>query len=424
MFCRRNTVPSRTEKQWEHHQEHKTLRKVRNQLKRNRKRKRVRQREWRELCDYDVSDALDDPDLVDQLDIPQRERVVPRGERERRQAMIDAALRMLNETADGEPLSPLPGQEGLVIEVSTGLCRVQLDDRTVVCGVRGSLSATDTGYTNVVAVGDRVRVVLEGAEDGAIEQVLPRRSVLARPDVFHRHLSQVVVANADQLLIVVAWREPKLWPELIDRYIIAAQRSELTPILCVNKVDLAERTAVCRKEVEPYLTLGYRTLFTSALNGEGIDELERLLRGRTTVLAGMSGVGKSTLLNAIQGGLDLRTAEVSEYSHTGRHTTSQVNLIRLDVGGYVVDTPGIREFGLSGLRQGELVRFYPEIAALKPGCRFADCTHSHEPGCAVRLAARQGRLSAMRLQNYQRIRESLPRSLADEREQAQERAWR
>jgi len=159
MFCRRNTVPSRTEKQWEHHQEHKTLRKVRNQLKRNRKRKRVRQREWRELCDYDVSDALDDPDLVDQLDIPQRERVVPRGERERRQAMIDAALRMLNETADGEPLSPLPGQEGLVIEVSTGLCRVQLDDRTVVCGVRGSLSATDTGYTNVVAVGDRVRVV-------------------------------------------------------------------------------------------------------------------------------------------------------------------------------------------------------------------------------------------------------------------------
>ena len=417
-------MPSRTEKPREHHEEHKTLRKVRNQLKRNRKRKRVRQREWRELCHYDVSDALEDPDLVDPLDLPQLERVMPRGERERRQAMIDAALTTLNETADGEPLSELPGQEGLVIEVSTALCRIELDDRVVVCGVRGSLSAKETGYTNVVAVGDRVRVVPEELEGGAIEQVLPRHSVLARPDVFHHHLSQVIVANADQLLIVAAWREPKLWPELIDRYIISAERSQLVPVLCVNKIDLAEEVADCRKEVAPYLSLGYRTLFTSALNGEGIDELRRLLRGRTTALAGMSGVGKSTLLNAVQAGLELRTAEVSEYSHTGRHTTAQVNLIKLDIGGYVADTPGIREFGLSGLRRDDLVQFYPEIAALKSGCRFANCTHSHEPGCAVRLAARQGRLSAMRLRNYQRIRETLPGRLADEREQAQERAWR
>jgi ribosome biogenesis GTPase len=417
-------VPSRTEKQWEHHEEEKTLRKVRNQLKRNRKRKRVREREWRGLVQYDVTDTLADPDLVDQLDLPQRERVMPRGERERCQAMVDAALAAARETEDDEPLSALPGEEGVVIEVSTGLCRVAFDGRVVVCGVRGSLSATDTGYTNVVAVGDRVRVVLDESEGGVVEQVLPRQSVLARPDVFHHHLSQVIVANADQLLIVVAWREPKLWPELIDRYIIAAERSQLMPVLCVNKIDLAQEVAACRKEVAPYVELGYHTVFTSALNGTGIDELRDLLRGRTTVLAGMSGVGKSTLLNAIQGGLDLRTAEVSEYSHTGRHTTSQVNLIGLDTGGYVVDTPGIREFGLNGLRQAELVRFYPEIAARQHSCRFSDCTHSHEPGCAVRLAARQGQLPATRLRNYQRIRASLPESLADGHEQAQERAWR
>jgi ribosome biogenesis GTPase len=138
----------------------------------------------------------------------------------------------------------------------------------------------------------------------------------------------------------------------------------------------------------------------------------------------MSGVGKSTLLNAIQPGLDLRTAEVSGHSHTGRHTTAQVNLIKLDLGGYVADTPGIREFGLSGLRQGDLVQFYPEIAALEPGCRFSDCTHSHEPGCAVRVATRRGALSPVRLTNYRRIRATLPESLADERAQAQQRAWR
>jgi ribosome biogenesis GTPase len=410
-----------TEEQYE---EQKTLRKVRNQLKRNRKHKRVRQREWRELRDYDVADALQDADLVQGLDSPQRERIMPRGERERRQAMVDAALAAARQEEQGEPPPSLPGQEGRVIEVSTGLCRVELEGRVVVCGVRGSLSATETGYTNVVAVGDKVRVVLDEAEGGAIEQVLPRHSALARPDVFHQHLSQVIVANADQLLIVAAWREPKLWPELIDRYIIAAERSHLLPILCVNKIDLAGEVDACRVEVAPYLALGYRALFTSALNGEGIDELRDLLRGQTTVLAGMSGVGKSTLLNAIQPGLALRTAEVSDYSHTGRHTTAQVNLIKLDAGGYVADTPGIREFGLSGLRQEDLVQFYPEIGALQTSCRFSDCTHAHEPGCAVRLAARQGRLSMVRLTNYRRIRATLPSSLAEEREQAQQRAWR
>jgi ribosome biogenesis GTPase len=176
--------------------------------------------------------------------------------------------------------------------------------------------------------------------------------------------------------------------------------------------------------LRPYLDLGYRVLFTSALTGKGVDELRSAWRGRTTVLAGMSGVGKSSLLNAVQPGLRLRTGEVSEYSHTGRHTTAQVNLLKLEIGGFVVDTPGIREFGLSGLRRRELVRFYPELAAYGGQCRFSDCSHVHEPGCAVQQAVRQGRASETRYRSYCGIHNTLLENQAQEREQAQARAWR
>jgi ribosome biogenesis GTPase len=424
---RRNiVVPSRKEKQWRHHEEQKQIRRVRKQIKRNRKAKRVRHKEWRQLDLYEVPDDLDDLDTLYDLGSSEDQRVMPRGERERRQAMIDAALAARTEEETGEAISTpqMPGEQGLVVEVSSGLCRVEVDGRTMVCAIRGSLSAEETGYTNVVAVGDQVLVSEDENDRGIVQAVLPRHGVLARPDVFHNHLKQVIVANVDQLLIVASWRDPKFWPELIDRYLIAAQRNGLTPILCVNKVDLAGDIATCRTEAQPYVDLGYRILFTSAITGEGIGRLKNALCGQVTVLAGMSGVGKSTLLNAVQPGLQLRTGDVSDWSHTGRHTTSQVHLIQLELGGYVVDTPGIREFGLSGLRQEDLIQHYPELAAFEGQCRFADCSHTHEPGCAVQAAVRGGHISRMRLKNFQRIYATLPKSRAQEREMAQERTWR
>jgi ribosome biogenesis GTPase len=402
-------VASREERQWEHHRANKAMRQVRKQIKHNRQPKQTRQKNW-------LPANWDDPDAFYDLDVSLVERVMPRGERERRQSVFSAALQALKEETDEDEddaqdiwqVEDVPALRGVVVEVSSSLCRVDLDGRSLVCALRGSLSAEETGYTNVVAVGDEVVVSANGSDQGVVERVLPRRSALARPDVFRSHLQQVIVANADQLLIVAAWRDPVIWPELIDRYLITARRTNLAPVICVNKIDLAESVTECRTKLQPYLDLGYRVVFASALNGQGIGELRKGLRGQTTVLAGMSGVGKSSLLTAIQPGLQLRVSEVSEDSGEGRHTTTQVTMLKLDMGGFVVDTPGIREFGLSGLRRDDLAGFYPEITAAAAGCRFGDCSHIHEPGCAVKSAVQQGRLSAMRYHSYQKIYHTLP----------------
>lgn len=400
-------MPSREERRWQHHDAARKMRKVRRQIKHNREPKQVRRKNW-------MPDSFDDLDELD--DFPKRERIMPRGERERRRtliALMEEAEEDQEEETDTDEGNPsveeeVMGQQGVVTEVSSSLCRVELDGRSLVCGIRGSLSAEETGFTNVIAVGDEVIVSEDGVGRGMVEAILPRWSFLARPDVFYGHLRQVIAANVDQLLIVASWRAPHFWPELVDRYLITAERNNLSPIICVNKVDLAEDIVACRAALQPYLDLGYRVLFTSAVTGEGVGKLRKALHGKVTVLAGMSGVGKSSLLAAVQPGLQLRTAEVSEHSHEGRHTTTQVSLLKLAAGGFVADTPGLREFGLSGLRRAELVRFYPEIAAVARDCRFSDCSHTHEPGCAVKAAVESGLVSATRYHSYKKIYHALP----------------
>ncbi len=215
----------------------------------------------------------------------------------------------------------------------------------------------------MLAAGDEVVVSHNGHERGMVEAVLPRRSALARPDVFYSHLQQVIVANVDQVLIVAAWREPAFWPELVDRYLIAAARYNLAPIICINKIDLADEAADAAAELtrtlSAYRRVGYEVLATSAQTGDGLVALREALAGRTTALAGLSGVGKSSLLSAVEPGLNLRTSEVSSRRHEGRHTTTQVTLHPLAAGGFVADTPGIREFGLSGLKGSDLPQLLP-----------------------------------------------------------------
>lgn len=373
------------------------------QLRRNKK-KRIRHNT---AANQEKHRADWQPLTPNELGVVADRRIMPRDELSRRHRLEEASAATIGAAvteSDWQAEAAATGLcLGLVTEVSRGLCRVTLNGETLLCDLRGSLSAEGTPYTNIVAVGDRVLLSRPEASHGWVERILPRRSALTRPDPFYRHLKQIVVANASQLLIVAAWREPHLWLRLIDEYLIAAIRNNLAPLICINKIDLAEDPAACRALVQPYADLGYRLLLTSAISGAGLDQLRQVLQDQTTVLAGMSGVGKSTLLSAVEPRLNLRAKTVSQKSGEGRHTTTQVNLWPLAAGGYVIDTPGIRELGLQGLDPAELITFYPEIEEAAESCRFSNCAHTHEPGCAVQAAVAAGEIAEWRYENYHKL---------------------
>ena len=356
--------------------------------------------------------TLDHYEEGDEVDHEQHERIMPIDEGARRQVIEQAAFG--DPTAQPKPsdrrVQPDNGLRGIVISVSHGQCTVESDETKLQCHIRSVLSAKETPYTNAVAVGDEVIVSVDGAGGGIIEDVLPRRSTLTRPDAFYSHRRQVIVANADQVLIVSSWRDPFLWLELIDRCIIAAQRTGLLPLICVNKIDLVDDAVALNETLRPYESLGHKIIRTSVITGEGVEQLRETLNSKTTVLTGLSGTGKSSLISTLQPGLQLRTSDVGrsrKHRGQGQHTTTQVIMLRLESGGSVVDTPGIREFGLSGLHQHELASFFPEISALAPECRFSDCTHFNEPGCAVRIGATTGAVPASRYHSYRLIRDTL-----------------
>jgi len=352
------------------------------------------------------------PLAPNELGVVADRRIMPRDERDRRRALEEASAQSID-AAIGEAgwlaAAQASGHRlGVVLEIAKDLCRVAVDGRAVLCDIRGTLTAEGTGFTNIVAVGDRVLISLPEADHGWVEQVLQRRSALARPDSFYSHLKQIIAANMDRLLIVASWREPHIWRELIDEYLIAAARNNLDAIICVNKIDLAEDVSECRAAVQAYADLGYHLLFTSAKTGLGVDDLRQVLRGKSTVLAGLSGVGKSSLLSVVQPGLKLRTRAVSVYSGEGRHTTKQVTMLPLREGGYVVDTPGIREMGLHGLYRDELVEYYPEILAASANCRYSDCSHVGEQMCGAKAAVAAGRIAEWRYDNYVKLYGKLP----------------
>ena len=270
------------------------------------------------------------------------------------------------------------------------------DGRVYRCATRRVLKNLHTDQRHVVVVGDRVLFRPEGEHEGIIERIEPRHGILSRTSKGRQH---VLVANVDQLLIVASVAEPELKPHLIDRFLAAAERSGIQPIICINKTDLVP-LADMQPLVGVYGQLGYEVLLLSAATGFGADVLRRRVQGRESVVAGQSGVGKSSLLNAIEPGLELRVRAVSEENEKGRHTTSVAQLIPLAAGGYVVDTPGIRQFQLWDLISAEVAGCFRDIRPYVSQCRFPDCTHTHEADCAVKDAVADGRVDARRYESY------------------------
>ncbi len=290
--------------------------------------------------------------------------------------------------------------QGRVLKVQGLHCAVQLDDGSVrFCATRRLLKTLSTDQRHVVAAGDRVWVRPEGKTEGIIERVEPRSGLLSRTSRGRQH---VIVTNVDQLLIITSAAQPRLKPNLLDRYLVTAEKARIEPIICINKVDLVNRA-----DLEPligvYSQLGYRTLQLSAANGWGITALRALIQGRASVFTGQSGVGKSSLLNTIEPGLALRVQSVSQESEKGKHTTTTAELIPLEFGGFVVDTPGIRQFQLWDVAPEEVAGFFRDLRPYVSRCRYPDCTHTHEEPCAVKDAVADGFIDVRRYESYLQI---------------------
>lgn len=295
---------------------------------------------------------------------------------------------------------------GTVIRVHARRCIVRVGSEDVRCTLRGKFYGARRRATRPVAVGDRVELSRTGEGEGVIESIEPRTTKLSRPGIEKEDREQVIAANVDLAVVVAALTKPEFRPGLVDRILIASRSGGLDALLCINKCDDGDVSAF-EDRVEAYREIGLEVVFTSAVTGSGIDALRDAMAGRTSVLSGQSGVGKSSLINAVQPGLELRVGHVGEKTGKGRHTTTHVSLLPLDVGGFVVDTPGVREFGLWEVDRAQLDGFFPEIAEHARSCRFMDCSHTHEPECAVKDAVESGVVREIRYESYARILETL-----------------
>lgn len=297
--------------------------------------------------------------------------------------------------------------EGVVLNGTGGVWNVRASTgETHEASLRGRLKK-EADDSRKLAVGDRV--VIEPDSRGthwSIAEILPRRSQLARRAPGGGPGERTVAANVDQVIVVFAASRPEPHRRMLDRFLVIAEANSLDARVVINKIELVDRETTERL-FSDYARAGYPVHFTSVKQHIGLEELHRQLAGRTSALTGPSGVGKSSLMNAMYPGLDLRVGEISESVNKGRHTTVGALLHPLPDAGYVVDTPGLREIGTWGLSSAELDSCFREFRELIPSCRFGNCTHRVEPGCAVRAAVESGKISAERYDSYLRLREEI-----------------
>lgn len=293
-------------------------------------------------------------------------------------------------------------QKGIVVKSTGSWYIVRMDGgETVECRIRGRFRIEGIRTTNPVAVGDCV-VVETGAEGGVITGIEPRKNYIIRKSTNLSKESHILAANVDQALLVVTVNHPVTSTVFIDRFLASAEAYNIPTVMVFNKVDLydEEDQALLGGLMAIYRKVGYTCLGVSAVRDEGVDAVRELLKGKVTVLSGLSGVGKSTLINRVEPGLDLKTAMISDAHDSGKHTTTFAEMFSLTGGGSIIDTPGVRSFGVVDMKKEEISHFFPEIFACAGECRFYNCTHTHEPGCAVLEAVEAGEVSESRYASY------------------------
>ena len=293
--------------------------------------------------------------------------------------------------------------EGTVISSTGSWYEVATPNDTLNCRIRGRLRLKGIRSTNPVVVGDRVVVEPDG-ESSAIVEIIPRRNYVIRRASNLSKESHIIAANIDHALLIVTLHSPTTPREFVDRFLVTCEAYKVPVTIVLGKADkLVDEYREEAEEFEAiYRDAGYEVLHLSSTTGEGVEAIRAMLHNNTTLVAGNSGVGKSTLVSTIDPSLDIRTGEISECHHKGKHTTTFSTMYPIE-GGYIIDTPGIKGFGLIDIESRELCRYFPEMMRLASDCRFYNCTHTHEPGCAVTEAVKEGRVAWSRYESYLKI---------------------
>lgn len=300
--------------------------------------------------------------------------------------------------------------KGRVTKSTGSWYRVMLDNGTqIMCRIAGKFKLDDKRLTNPIAVGDEVTVELENEEQGVIKGILPRRNYIVRQSPRKKHQLHFLASNMDQAILIVTVLQPNLKLGFIDRFLLMAEPYNIPVTIIINKIDLygPNEMAIVEEVKHIYTSIGYQVLLTSPIAGIGISEFETLLKGKTSLISGQSGVGKSTLVNSVQSGLELLTGDISDYSGKGQHTTTFAEMFHLSFGGDIIDTPGIKTLAFSHLEVEDVAHNFREFFALSDQCKFNNCTHRNEPKCAIKDALESGSLTMSRYDNYLNVCEEI-----------------
>lgn len=345
----------------------------------------------------DLTRAADDPHTLDE--ITSGERLTGKGARSRRRTIVGEVDADGNVIRDVDLSTCRSGRVIRAVGATQCLVQDEATQQVFECSVRRVLRTISSDERTVVVTGDRVLFQPSDERLGVIERVEPRRGVITRG---HQYREHVLVANVSMVAIVVSVAQPALKPALIDRFLISAAKGDVEAIICLNKCDLVDPLDL-QPIIGLYSQLGYPTLPTSTQTGRGLSRLRQLLRGQQTVFTGQSGVGKSSMLNALNPDWQLRTGAVSDWSQKGKHTTRYAQLLQLSPESWVVDTPGIRQLELWDVPRSEVEAYFREFRPFVPGCKYPNCLHLEEQDCAVRHAVQTGYITRLRYESYVRL---------------------